>query len=254
MATLFRGAYPTPKHKIAAAAPHSVSGATPPQFIRIPKVLSMWGNDNFGDCVTAEECFAKACNLPEIDLPYGKAVKFARQNWILNGAGIWEVMQIMATKGMYFGDSLYLDGPAKYVNFTNPAILKNAIYQGPVKLGVAGDQLENVIQTYGVGQNGWDATEFTQDGNVDHCTGLSGYGPSGWLAQQLGVGLPRGVAPATPGYAMFTWSSIGIIDVPSMVAITGEAWLRTPTTIIKPNPVPVGSVVAKPATSRNPRP
>ena len=236
---LFRGAKRTSDVRKAGATQHAVIGATPPQFIRIPKVLSMWGNDVFGDCVTAEECFAKACGAgaSEVFLPYGKAIKWARQNWLLNGAGIWEVMQIMATKGMYFGDSLYLDGPAKYVNFTNPAILKNAIYQGPVKLGVAADQLENVIQTYGVGQNGWDATEFTRDGNVDHCTGLSGYGPSGWLAQQLGVGLPRGVAPATPGYAMFTWSSIGIIDVPSMVAITGEAWLRTPTTIIKPNPV-----------------
>ena len=33
-------------------------------------------------------------------------------------------------------------------------------------------------------------------------------------------------------YAMFTWGSIGIIDVVSLVAITHEAWLRTPTTVI----------------------
>src|ERR1700677_4604337 len=73
---LMRGAYPTPKHKVAAAIPHSVTGATPPQFIRIPKVLSMWGNDVFGDCVTAEECFAKACGAgaSEVFLPYGKAI------------------------------------------------------------------------------------------------------------------------------------------------------------------------------------
>jgi len=35
------------------------------------------------------------------------------------------------------------------------------------------------------------------------------------------------------GYAMFTWDSIGIIDQPSMLAITHEAWLRNPTTIVK---------------------
>ena len=32
---------------------------------------------------------------------------------------------------------------------------------------------------------------------------------------------------------MFTWDSIGIIDVPSMIAITQEAWLRQPTTAIR---------------------
>lgn len=31
---------------------------------------------------------------------------------------------------------------------------------------------------------------------------------------------------------MFTWNSIGIIDTPSMRAITHEAWLRQPTTIV----------------------
>ena len=36
-----------------------------------------------------------------------------------------------------------------------------------------------------------------------------------------------------PAYALFTWDSIGIIDVPSMLAITGEAWLRNPTTVVK---------------------
>jgi hypothetical protein len=244
---LMRGAYPTPKHKMAAAIPHSVSGATPPQFIRIPKVLSMWGNDVFGLCCTAEEFFAKACNSPEIDMPYGKAVKFARQNWILNGAGIWETIEIVRTKGIYFGDSQYLDGAPKSVNFTNPAILKNAIYQGPVKLGVAADQLENVVQAipnYPV--NGFVCTGFSTDGNLDHCVSLCGYGPAAWLMGQLGGTLPKSLAPATPCYALFTWSAIGVIDVPSMVAITGEAWLRTPTTIIKPNPVPAPKAGARP--------
>jgi hypothetical protein len=31
---------------------------------------------------------------------------------------------------------------------------------------------------------------------------------------------------------MFTWDSIGVIDQPSMLAITHEAWLRQPTTVI----------------------
>jgi hypothetical protein len=36
-----------------------------------------------------------------------------------------------------------------------------------------------------------------------------------------------------PGYGMFTWDSIGIIDVPSLIAVTHEAWLRQPTTVTK---------------------
>ena len=236
---LQRGAKRTSDVRKAGATPHAVIGATPPQFIRIPKVLSMWGNDVFGDCVTAEECFAKACGAgaSEVFLPYGKAIKWARQNWLLNGAGIWEVMEIMGTKGLYFGDFQYLDGPPKYVNYTNPAILKNAIYQGPVKIGAAADQIENVIQDYGIAKNGWVMSGFTQDTKIDHCTSLCGYGPAAWLMSQLGGTLPKGIAPSTPYYAMFTWSSIGLIGVDSMLAITAEGWLRNPTTIIKPNPV-----------------
>jgi hypothetical protein len=45
------------------------------------------------------------------------------------------------------------------------------------------------------------------------------------------VPVPGGVDGHLPGYAMFTWDSKGIIDVPSMLAITHEAWSRVPTTI-----------------------
>jgi len=54
-----------------------------------------------------------------------------------------------------------------------------------------------------------------------------------WLAQQLQAKVPAGVDGTKQGYAMFTWDSIGIIDQPSMLAITHEAWLRNPTTIVK---------------------
>jgi hypothetical protein len=53
------------------------------------------------------------------------------------------------------------------------------------------------------------------------------------LASQLKVTLPAGAVGTTPGYGLFTWDTIGIIDHPSMLAITHEAWLRNPTTIVK---------------------
>jgi hypothetical protein len=41
-------------------------------------------------------------------------------------------------------------------------------------------------------------------------------------------GMPTGLC-----YAMFTGGSIGIIDRQSLMNITGEAWVRNPTTIVK---------------------
>ena len=57
-----RGALPSPRSALATATPYSARllGA-PPEYIVIPPQLSMWGNDVHGDCVTAEEAFAKAC-------------------------------------------------------------------------------------------------------------------------------------------------------------------------------------------------
>jgi hypothetical protein len=40
------------------------------------------------------------------------------------------------------------------------------------------------------------------------------------VAQQMGVKVPNGVDGTKPGYALFTWDSIGIIDFPSLLAIT----------------------------------
>ncbi len=81
--------------------------------------------------------------------------------------------------------------------------------------------------------SGWFATGYHSDANEDHCVTLCGYGPMSWLAQQLHVQVPHGVDGTKPGYALFTWDSIGIIDAPSMNAITHEAWLRRPTTVTK---------------------
>jgi hypothetical protein len=40
----------------------------PTNFIILPQKISFWGNYSDGDCVTAEEAFAKACrhNLQDV--------------------------------------------------------------------------------------------------------------------------------------------------------------------------------------------
>jgi hypothetical protein len=137
----------------------------------------------------------------------------------------------MQNDGFLQDGSVYDDGRYYSVDWTNAAILQSAISIGPVKIGVAANQLEDAWRSTG-GRTGWVATGFRQDRAEDHCVSLCGYGTIAWLAQQLNVEVPSEVDRTEPGYAMFTWNSMGIIDHPSMAAITQEAWLRQPTTTI----------------------
>lgn len=231
-----RGALPSPRSTLAAAKPHVRirALAAPPNFITVPARLSMWGNDVHGDCVTAEEAFAKACHDPEILISDDTVIDWARRHGVLEGANLVEVMRWMQNFGFTNGSDLCNDGAFFSVDWTSSATLRSAISQGPVKLGIAADQIQDAWSSTG-GRTGWFATGFHADANEDHSVALCGYGTIAWLAQQLGVTVPAGVDGSRPGYAMYTWSSIGIIDVPSLVAITQEAWLRQPTTIVAPS-------------------
>lgn len=225
-----RGGIPSPRHALAAARPHVVSGDTPAQFLTKPAQLSMWLNDQFGDCVSAEEAFAKACHNPEIFIKPGVVFNWASARDVLNGATVWQVLHEMQLSGFEEYGKVYNDGPFTSVDWTDAVILRNAISKGPVKIGASGDELDNIVPDPPT--NGWLATGL-KGGEQDHCVCFPGFGTIEWLLQQLGKTVPSGVDGTAPGYALFTWSSIGVIDVPSMLAITGEAWLRTPTTVVK---------------------
>jgi hypothetical protein len=232
-----RGAMATPRHVLAAAMPFASAtaeaAAAPAEYIKIPAHISMWGNDVHGDCVTAEEAFAKACHAPEIFITDAAVMSWATAHAVLEGAYLHEVLQWMVNDGFREARHVYDDGPSFTVNWMIRANLTSAIAKGPVKIGIAADQLATVWHANN-GHNGWFATGFHPDSNEDHCTSLCGYGPLAWLAEQLRVRVPHGVNGRNFGYAMFTWNSIGIIDEPSMHAITHEAWLRRPTTVINP--------------------
>ena len=241
-----RGANPTPPSVLAAATPLVPTIGAPPNFITVPQTLSYWGNYNNGDCVTAEEAFAKACYQPEIFISEAEVITWATNNGVLNGAYLYQVLNWMQTVGGGFVQNGYIydDGPgpsppnspAYLVDYTNSATLQSAISQGPVKIGIGANQLLTVWDNAGGGPNGgvsgWFATGFQHESVEDHCVSLCGYGTIAWLAQQLNVQVPAGVDGTQPGYALFTWDSIGIIDVPSLLNITFEAWLRIPTTIV----------------------
>jgi hypothetical protein len=233
MAAFLRGAIPSPRHRLASAIPHRIVSPTPPQFLWKPEQLSMWLNDVDADCVTAEEAFAKVCHNPEFFIADDTVRAWATKNNVLNGAELTQVLDLMQNAGFLQDGTLYNDGPFSVVDWTNTTALQNAIAQGPVKTGVAADQLQNAVPNPPT--NGWFATGFTPDSNEDHCVSLCGYGPTAWLARQLGVSVPAGFAASA--YALFTWKSIGIIDFPSVLAITGEAWLRQPVTMLAPQKV-----------------
>lgn len=230
--SLKRGAIPSPRSVLAAAVPHHALIGAPPNFIMKPQRISMWGNDVHGDCVTAEEAFAKACNYPEIFIPDNEVIAWATRHGVLDGAYLMQVMTWMQNDGFAEGALVYDDGPYFSVNWADSGSLQSAISHGPVKIGVAADQIENAWHTTG-GRSGWFATGFHGDNNEDHCVSLCGYGTISWLAQHLQVSVPAGIDGTKPGYAMFTWNSIGIIDASSLLAVTHEAWLRQPTTVTK---------------------
>lgn len=231
MPRFYRGALPSPRHRLCGATPHVATAPTPAQFLWKPAQMSLWGNDAYGDCTVAEEAFAKGATA-NVFIPDEEVITWARHNHAINGTTLTHVLDAMQRAGFPLAGHTYDDGFPVSVDWTNAAILQNAIAQGPVKIGVAADQLESVV-TGDPPASGWVATGFTQDDNMDHCVSLCGYGSIQWLADQLGVTVPDNIDNTVSAYAMFTWGSIGIIDVQSMLAITGEAWLRNPTTLVK---------------------
>jgi hypothetical protein len=224
-----RGATRTPAHIILKAPKFKAppTEAVPIQAAIVPAKLDMWGNDQYGDCVSAEEAFAKACYQPEIFIDANTVIGWARQNGYLNGADLSEVMDSMKSSGFKVGSQLYNDGGYSSVDYSNEANLQAAISQGPVKIAIDANALPN-----GAGnQQGWYATGKGNFPNTDHCVALSGYGTATYLYQQLGVPLPSGLPGTTNGYLLFTWSTIGFVDHNWLMGTCVEAWVRNPTTV-----------------------
>jgi hypothetical protein len=226
------GAIPSTKEQIAAAPRFAPTVPAPTEYIIRPPQLSIWGNDVNGDCVTAEEAFAKACHAPEIFISEAEVIAWATQHGVLNGASFVGVMDTMQTDGFVVGSSKYCDGPFTFVDFFNPAHLKSAITKGPIKLAVASAQLKaEYWKQYD--NPAWLALGFQPDKDIDHCISLCGFGTIGWLAGMLDAPVPSHINKELPAYAFFSWGRIGIMDQFTIEAIATEAWLRQPTTIVK---------------------
>ncbi len=230
-----RGARPSPRHKLLSAMPFTGTVA-PAQFAIVPARLDAWGNLKHGDCVTAEEAFAKACHTPEIFITADEVIAWATAHGVLEGADLPEVMTWMQTGGFVVGNQAYDDGPHAGVDYSNESVLRSAIAQGNVKIAIDANALPSTAGN----QQGWYATGGGNFPNTDHCISICGYGPAGWLYQQLGVSLPGSLTASQQGYLVFTWATIGFVDHNWIMRTCVEAWVRNPTTIgVPPLPDPI---------------
>ena len=225
------GAIASPRHKLAGATPWKPRASIPDNFTRIPAKISMWGNSQYGCCVSTEEAFALDA-FAGVFVTDAQLISWARAHRGLNGAMLTDIMDYRMTDGLPGGKD-NLIGPYHSVDWENTAVLQDAIFQGPVKIGIASNQLPQ-------GDTGWILLTARKDRNIDHCVSLCGYGSIAWCCEKLGVNVPNGADPNQPAYHLFTWDSIGVITQSALNGVCGEAWLRTPTIVgvTPPTPTP----------------
>ena len=190
-------------------------------------------------CVTSEEAFAKACYNPEIFIPPAIMIAWAKKGGFLNGAALPDVMNAMQTGGFQIGGQQYNDGPYAGVNYADEATLQAALAQGPVKIAIDANALPSSAGNH----NGWYAPPgHGHFRNTDHCVSIAGYGPAGYLFDQLKTAVPPAWSSSSPGYLLFTWGTIGFVDHNWLMSTCAEAWLRNPGTMgvpPLPGPAPV---------------
>jgi hypothetical protein len=227
------GDFPTPNHELAAAHPYREGGPIPGSFIIWPIEISSWGNDNVSNSSWVEEAFAKACAEPKVFIPTDVVL------FTLRECGSSNFAAFMQTRGFQIGENAYVDGPFNTVDWTKTAALNGAIANvGPVKIGISSANLSsNPHGQVTSGTSGWAIYDLPAGKPEDHCASLCGYGTLVELVDlfethDITVHVPDGM-PTGLCYAMFTAGSIGIIDRQSLMNITGEAWVRNPTTNIK---------------------
>jgi hypothetical protein len=144
----------------------------------------------------------------------------------------------MQTRGFRVDGRAYLDGLFRSVDWTDADLLNGAIAEhGPTKIGIATETLTGLLRRNGPPVSGWAAYDLPANSIEDQFASLFGYGSLAALVDLFALhnvdvnpqsGMPTGIC-----YAMFIWGSVGIIDRQSLLNITGEAWVRVPTTIVK---------------------
>jgi hypothetical protein len=194
--------------------------------------MDFWGAEKGSNSSWAEEAFAKACAEPKVSIPSDVVLFTSEQCGSSNFAAF------LQTDGFQMEGKAYLDGPFNSLDWTNAAVLNDAIANvGPVKIGIGSANLSSGHGQVTSGTSGWAIYDLSSGQPEDYCASLCGYGPLAALIDLferhgVNVNLPAGM-PTGLCYAMFIWGSLGLVDRQSLINITGEAWVRNPTTVVK---------------------
>jgi hypothetical protein len=227
------GQFPSSNQELAVAHSYRPAAAAPESFLAWPMKIGAWEDDRQTNSCWAEEAFAKACAEPNIFIPDDVVLLASRR------CGSSNFAEFLQTYGFQMERKAYLDGPFDSVDWTNVVALNGAIATvGPVKIGVVSTNL--AFGPHGQvtpGRSGWAVYGVPPGQPQSACASLCGYGPLAALVDlferhQINVNLPS-VMPSGLSYAMFFRGSIGIIDRLSLMNITGEAWVRNPTTVVR---------------------
>lgn len=227
------GHFPTPNNELAAAQPYRPTVSAPESFLAWPIRIGLWGSEAGLNSSWAEEAFAKACAEPRVFISDDVLLTSVQECGSSNFAAF------LQTRGFEMDGKAYLTGPFHSLDWTNPATLNGAIANaGPVKIGIASVKIASgPLGKVTPWTSGWAIHGLPPSQPEDFCASLCGYGPLAALVDlfernEVNVNLPSGM-PTGLCYAMFTRGSIGIVDRQSLLNITGEAWVRIPTTVVK---------------------
>lgn len=230
------GCKPTPRHRLAKA---------PWAFRRAPvlpppppdcdgtggvKDWNMYGNDQYGVCVTAEEGNAKKCvslatGADEVNIPTENLVSWASRHGFLNGAYLDEVLDKMGVSGIPDANGIeHRDGAHGTIDWTDKQEFMQAVqYFKTIKIAVSANQLLQVVGN----SNGWVLHKAYVDHSADHCVGIYAYGSAEFLAKLCGLtSVPNVLDPKEFCVLLYTWETIGIVTWQAFLAITSEAWVR----------------------------
>lgn len=237
------GLIPSPKEKVAQVPRFRASRATIPKAVAFNPKVQMWGNDQYGDCVSAQEAFAKACC--GVQISDQTLISWANSHNLLNGAMLTDVMDLMAQDPIVLNGHKYGDGPYQSVDFTSEVAVCSALatYKAPLNIAIDHSALPS-----GAGsQMGWYSLNVSGSYQTyDHCVGISGYGPASFMFPLYGAKVPAGVDPDKIVFGLFTWKTIGLIDVSWLKAACSEMYVRNPTTKTDGVPGPDSIVVPGP--------
>lgn len=227
--------------------------AAPAAMAWLVAVLSYWLNNIDGDCVTAESCANAATVNDDFIISDAAVLAFAGKYGLLHGADLNQVNQLMQFPGLADGPALFTEGPMAAVDWRNWEELTAALFElapggGMLKIAIDATELERAAN---------DSTPFNFAfgfrgvKEVDHCTGLAGYGTVQALLAVLNklyassVALPAGIDPNAPALIMFSWKRYFLIDWASLkkaMQTGGECYIRHPSstmgTIAPPAPPP----------------